>query len=623
MSEPDPVAEPSEGPTSPTDATARFGSSRGGETALLDAGPRPSPIGLVPLDVATRRFVDATEGLCRRCGYRADALLAMGPGHISHPEDRLDFLVRLGAALRGLDDPADMAHEASRLLGRFLQVARVGYAEDEGDGQHFSVQRNHVFGVPGIEGRHRYSAYGPDMLAALRTGHTVVCPDIAAAPSLTDADRAAHARLQIGASVSVPVLQGQRLLAVFFVHCARPRAWTALELGLMEEVAARLRADLLRARAEARNRTAQLRLEAALRGMSDAVLIADEHGHFVDCNEAFLALHRLPGKAALPRSLAEYARCYELTDAAGQPLPLASWPLPSALRGETSLGRDIGVRRIDDEPGGPWMGRHSWAPIQDRGGVAGAVLRIHDDTELRRVGAELDASQAQLRRLLAALGEAQEKERLRIARELHDELQQSLAAIAIEVGAARRELPIGGRGALALDRIEQSARASIAATRRTIHDLRLAVLDDLGLVAALAWQAREFAALTGIECRFERASLTAADEARLTPALAANLYRIAQEALNNVRRHSGAVHVAVWLGSEAQARVRLRIADDGRGIASADAAIPRQPERFGLLGMRERVRAAGGSLDITTTPGGGATIDVIVPLPPSPDPPPA
>ncbi len=469
MSEPDPVADPSERPTSPANAAARIGDNRDGDTVLLEGGLRLSQIGLAQFDVATRRFVDVKEGFCRLCGYRADELLAMGPDHINHPGDHLD----------------------------------------------------------------------------------------------------------------------------------RGSAESAL-----------------------RNREVRLeRLEAALHSMSDAVLITDEHGHFVDCNEAFVALHRLPGRAALPRSLADYARRYELTDAAGQPLPLANWPVSGALRGETEPGREIGVRRIGDESGGLWMGRHSCAPILDRGAVAGSVLHIRDDTELRRVGAELDGSQAQLRRLLAALGEVQEQERLRIARELHDELQQSLAAIVIEVGAARRELPIGGRGALALDRIEQSARASIAATRRTIHDLRLAVLDDLGLVAALAWLAREFAALTGIECRFERAGLTAADEARLTPALASNLYRIAQEALNNVRRHSGAVHVAVWLGSEAGARVRLRIADDGRGIAAPHAAMPRQPERFGLLGMRERVRAAGGSLDITTTPGGGATIDVVVPLPPLKDPP--
>lgn len=535
-------------------------------------------------------------------------------------EARLHFLVRLDEALRGLDDPAVIAYEAARLLGDFLQVARVGYAEDEGDGEHAWVRRNYLRGVDSIEGRHRYVDFGPALIAGLREGRTVVRPDVAADPSLSEAEKAAHARLQLAATVNVPVIQGHGMQAVFFVHCARPRAWSADEVALIEDVAARIRADVVRARAEAQRRAAQARLAAALASMADGMLITNERGEFVDCNEAFLAMHQLASKADMPRSVAEYAKRFEATDNAGGSLPPEQWPVPCALRGETGLGREIGLQRVGDDGAPRWIGSHSYAPIRNGGGVvAGAVVSIRDNTELRRIAAELEASQAQLRGLVAALDEVQEQERLRIARELHDELQQSLALIAMEVGAARTEMPAGGRGALALERIDRAARATIAATRRIVQDLRPAVLDELGLVAALAWQAREFTDLTGIDCEFEMADLAVADEARLTTGLAASLYRIAQEALSNVRRHSGASRVALWLGSEPGGRVRLRIRDDGRGIAAAGAGMARPAERFGLLGMRERVRATGGSLDITPSPGGGTTIDVVMPLPPPPN----
>jgi len=691
VSEPLPAERPAEAvPPAPSDATPRQCATD--DRLLLQESLRLSHVGLVQLDVASRRFADVNEGFCRLCGYSADELLAMGPDDLNHPEDpldlerfqamlrgqaeyreekrivckdgsarwvevsgvalpaadgraarvlgvvqdidarrrveqalrereaRLDFLLRLDDALRGIDDPAVIAYEAARLLGDFLRVARVGYAEDEGDGEHVVVRRNYVAGVPGIEGRYRYDDYGPALLAAFREGRTVVRPDIAADPTLTSAEKAAHASLQLAATVNVPVLQGRGLQAVFFVHCARPRAWSADEVALIEDVAARIRADVVRARAEAQRRAAQARLATALASMADGMLITNERGEFVDCNEAFLAMHQLASKADIPRSVAEYAERFEATDIAGGSLPPEQWPVPCALRGETGLGREIGLQRVGDDGGPRWIGSHSYAPIRNGGGVvAGAVVSIRDNTELRRIAAELEASHAQLRGLVAALDEVQEQERLRIARELHDELQQSLAVIAMEVGAARTEMPAGGRGALALERIERAARATIAATRRIVQDLRPAVLDELGLVAALAWQAREFTDLTGIDCEFEMADLAVADEARLTTGLAASLYRIAQEALSNVRRHSGASRVALWLGSEPGGRVHLRIRDDGRGIAATGAGMARPAERFGLLGMRERVRATGGSLDITPSPGGGTTIDVVMPLPPPPN----
>jgi GAF domain-containing protein len=139
-------------------------------------------------------------------------------------ERHLGFITGLNDALRGLDDPVALSFEAARRLGEFLGADRVGHAEDAGDGESVVVTRNFTRGVPAIEGRYRYDDYGPALLEAFRAGRTVVRPDIAHDPDLTDAEKAAHAVLGLGATVNVPLLKGGRLHAVFFVHARTARA---------------------------------------------------------------------------------------------------------------------------------------------------------------------------------------------------------------------------------------------------------------------------------------------------------------------------------------------------------------------------------------------------------------
>ncbi|HZG65839.1 MAG TPA: PAS domain S-box protein, partial [Herpetosiphonaceae bacterium] len=132
-------------------------------------------------------------------------------------EERQIFLLRLTDALRPLADPVAIQDVAARLLGEHLQANRVGYAEDQGDGTTIVVTRTYNTGMPGIEGRYRYDD-DPTFLQEFTAGRTVVRPDIAGDPTLTDAEKAAHAVLQLGASVDVPLVKAGRLLAVLFVH---------------------------------------------------------------------------------------------------------------------------------------------------------------------------------------------------------------------------------------------------------------------------------------------------------------------------------------------------------------------------------------------------------------------
>jgi signal transduction histidine kinase len=148
--------------------------------------------------------------------------------------------------------------------------------------------------------------------------------------------------------------------------------------------------------------------------------------------------------------------------------------------------------------------------------------------------------------------------------------------------------------------------ATVQAVRRTATDLRPVVLDDLGLQAAVEWQAREFEARTGIRCEVGVGPVVACPDRDVATAL----FRITQEALTNVARHAGATRVRVTLGSDDDA-LRLAVADDGRGITEAEHSGSRS---LGLLGMRERARLFGGRIDVAGSPGGGTTITATIPM---------
>jgi signal transduction histidine kinase len=530
-------------------------------------------------------------------------------------EARRDFLARLGDALRRLADPQAIAFEASRQLAEFVGADRVGYAEDAGDGEMAVIACHHTASAAGmakLAKTCRVATLGVDHADALRARHTVVRPDIAADPTLDATTRAAHAALQIGASVSVPVLEATRLQATFFIHTRGPRDWTREEVKLFEEVAERLRADLERSRAEQAQRTASAQLEAALASINDAVFITDVSGRFVRVNEAFLTFHRRHDVQECPATPAEWATLVEVSRLDGTPLPLSLWAVPRALRGESGQQLEYRLRRRDT--GEQWVGSYSFAPIRGAdGGVTGAVVTARDVSELRQLQAQLAAAHAQLQQTLNLQARAREQERVRIARELHDDLQQTLAAVLMEAGLARVALASSGHGieaaAEAIARIDKLSAGTIASLRRIVHDLRPQVLEDLGLEAALHTLATHFHADSGIECHVEARGLRRADPGHLAQT-GTCLYRVAQEALSNVAKHAAARTVRIRLRRGRDGSLGLSIVDNGRGLAAG--ALERR-DTFGLLDMRERLREVGGTLQVRSRAGRGTTIEALIP----------
>jgi signal transduction histidine kinase len=201
-----------------------------------------------------------------------------------------------------------------------------------------------------------------------------------------------------------------------------------------------------------------------------------------------------------------------------------------------------------------------------------------------------------------------EAERLRLSRELHDETAQVFGAVKIELGLLRAQIP--STATPRLDRALGLVDTGIQSIRNVVNDLRPSLLDDLGLLPALRSLAGEMTRQRGITLSFD-----APDELPpLDTAAELALYRALQEAMSNVLRHAGASAVDVAI-TRTESAVRLSVHDDGRGLPEGA-----DPERFeleghmGLAGMRERITALGGSVELRSGPGYGVALDVTVPI---------
>jgi signal transduction histidine kinase len=225
-------------------------------------------------------------------------------------------------------------------------------------------------------------------------------------------------------------------------------------------------------------------------------------------------------------------------------------------------------------------------------------------SELRESQAELVRSHQKLRRLAAHAEHIKEVERKRIAREIHDDLGQSLLALRIEAellfSRTREHHPrLHSRAGATLTQID----ATIKSVRQIINDLRPNVL-DLGLNAAVDWQISEFKRRTGIQCDLVEYH----PDIKVNDDFATAVFRILQESLSNVQRHARANWVRVDLLIE-QGWVRMSIRDNGIGFAKGI----RKPGSFGLIGMEERVTMLGGTFSLSDAPGGGTVVEVALP----------
>jgi signal transduction histidine kinase len=210
--------------------------------------------------------------------------------------------------------------------------------------------------------------------------------------------------------------------------------------------------------------------------------------------------------------------------------------------------------------------------------------------------------------LLRKVITAQEDERKRIARELHDETAQSIAALSMGIDAATEALRAGEKPRL--DEVKAIATRTLEEVHRLIFDLRPSVLDDLGLQSAIDWYADRSLRKRGLSVRCELEELGA----RLSPETETALFRICQEAMSNVAHHAQASHVLVEMGVEGR-EIRVSIEDDGRGFDPGGAVGDERRKHWGLHGIRERAETLGGTARIESAVGKGTRVEVRIPLP--------
>jgi PAS domain S-box-containing protein len=239
-------------------------------------------------------------------------------------------------------------------------------------------------------------------------------------------------------------------------------------------------------------------------------------------------------------------------------------------------------------------------PLYDEHGTASGVCGISTDVT------ELKKAQDQLRRLSGSIMANQEKERAALARELHDEVGQVLTALRMDsvwmLNRLEQTDPFAAKRAQTLrDLID----TTIDEVRNMALRLRPSVLDDLGLIAALEWHITDFEKRTGTSCVLKHHDIPNVDDIVATAA-----YRIVQEALTNVARHSSATHVEVTLRKE-QDMLILAVVDNGLGFKAFDLT---KSEGLGMAGMRERASLAGGRLEIHSLPGKGTQVFCRLPI---------
>lgn|GEM_PF-2887277 len=334
----------------------------------------------------------------------------------------------------------------------------------------------------------------------------------------------------------------------------------------------------------------------ALDASLDACVIVDAQANICFVNErASEAMGRLP-RAIIGRNLWEF--------------------IPDAR--ESAFGRAVRaaltettpVVVTDEFPVRQRLTESRIVPIADARIVA---VFFKDVTAERQTRSNLSASRQDLRDLGHRVREAQEAERRRIARELHDVMGQSLSVIKMRLQLLRKRMVKSGSSPenIALcEAVVGDTDDALQSARRLAVELRPSVLDELGLHAALQWQAQDMMAKTGLDIRvrFEAADRAAREGRRSTTGRETVVFRAVQELLTNVLKHADAKHVDITL-SERDGLLSVEVRDDGKGMERQQVERP----TLGLIGVWERVQALGGDVQIETRPGLGTQVRVILP----------
>jgi len=278
------------------------------------------------------------------------------------------------------------------------------------------------------------------------------------------------------------------------------------------------------------------------------------------------------------------------------------------LRGEP-IPQRYEVRRLRKDGTTVWC--EMMASLIQYHGKPAIMGNVIDITDIKEAEEELKSSHEQLHNLYIRLQTVREEERILLAREIHDELGQVMTGLKMDLSWLENRLSRSGdktlNNLLGKTRSMTSlVESTIKTIRRIAAELRPGVLDDLGLVAAIEWQAQDFQSRTGIECKF----ITSLEQIELCEDYNTALFRILQETLTNVVRHAEATQVMINLNKKDD-KIILEVKDNGKGIPEKQVF---SSKSLGLLGMKERAQLFGGEVNITGKKGKGTRVMVRIPI---------
>lgn len=452
----------------------------------------------------------------------------------------------------------------------------------------------------------RWEWIGPDSPTtcgeALRTGQRVVVPDVRHCDFMAGSeDLETFLDAGIHAAQTMPLTsRSGALLGMLTTYWRRPHDLSVNEIRALD-ILARLAADLIeRARAEEVVRENQQLLASIHNTVQDVLFdLAVEPDHqfrFVFVNAAFLRVTGLSREMVVGRMVNEVI-----------PEPSLTMVLEKYRRAIETKSAVV-WEETSEYPTGASTGEVSIVPIFNHMGACTHVVgSVHDISERKRAEVLLRQKEQQLRSLAGSLLLSQEEERRRISREIHDDVTQRLAEVAMGLGAVAAEFsgtsePLKKR----LSALQRGIVEAAEATRHMAYRLHPAELDDLGLAAALRAYCEDFGR-DGITVDFSSRDLPESVDREVGSCL----YKVAQESLRNVAKHAKARWAGVTLTGSGH-RIVLQVRDDGVGFPVQSLAAA---GGLGVVSMQERVRNVNGSFDIQSRPEQGTVITVEVPLP--------